>query len=175
MTASVCGLPISIPSGKGIFEPVVNGAAHILQASRIVEFAENLSSKLRVLAEKISTFVNEWRGTLLFAGISVAVAVMDPVRFLGACGVGMAASLVLGGITKGHRVLLVSGSMNEATAAQSALAAVYLSCRAIHSANASYILPSNFREGAVSAMLSGFWTGFVLTDVVRKILLGPAR
>lgn len=173
MTASICGLPVSLPSGKGFFEPVAAGAVRTLRATR--EFAENVSSKLQALAEKVSALFNESKATILFAGISIALAAMDPVRFFGACGVGMVASLIFGGITRGHRILLVSGSMNEATAAQAALASVYLSCRAIQSANASYIFPSNFREGAVSVMLSGFWAGFVLTDVVRKIFLGPAR
>ena len=168
MSCSICGLPISIPSPRSLFEPIVNGADHVLRSARVYEFADYVSSGLRALIERISTLFTNSKETLLFIGVSVAVAVADPARFFGGCGVGIAANLVLGSVMRGHHVSLFSECMGEATVAQSALAAVHITCRAIQSTNA-HVFPSAYREGAVSSMLSGLWAGFVLTDVVRRL------
>jgi hypothetical protein len=167
MSSSICGF--SIPNPRDFFSPITNGTAQVTQAvRRVFECAKAATGQLRALIGKIASFINESKRTIFFIGLSAAVAVLDPVRFLGAFGVGVVANLVLGGVARGHQVLLASGSMNEATVAQASLAAVHMACRAIQSTSASHVFPSNFREGAVSSMLSGLWAGFVLTDVGRR-------
>lgn len=168
MSCSICGLPMSIPSPRSIFESIVDGTDHVLRSARVYEFADYVSSGLRALIERISTLFNNSKETLLFIGVSTAMAVADPVRFFGGCGVGIAANLVLGGMMRGHRGSWFSECMGEATVAQSALAAVHITCRAIQATN-THVFPSAHREGAVSSMLSGLWAGFVLTDVVRRL------
>jgi hypothetical protein len=168
MAYSICGLPISLPNPRSFFEPIVNGTTRVLQAARVFEFAEYASARLRALMERVSTLFNDSKETLLFIGVSAAVALAEPAKFFGACGVGMAANLVLGSVMRGHQVSLFSESMGEATVAQAALAAVHITCRAIQSTNA-HAFPSAFREGAVSSMLSGLWAGFVLTDIIRRL------
>jgi hypothetical protein len=156
-----------ISSLSEVFSPIARGAAHVAQAVHgSAAWMKDAATKLQILAGKIAAFVVESKSMLFFIGISVAVAVSDPVRFFGACGAGVATSLALGGIMKGHRVPLVSESMSEAAGAQAAIASVHMICRAIQSTSGTYVFPSNFREGAVSSMLSGFWAGFVVTDIV---------